>query len=151
MQGSKSQGNVSSPKPHLNHLTTESKDNELPEISKSDFRSLLLKLVSDLKVYLNKLINEVRKSIQDIDSKDSNIEEKFIKEMDITKNNHVELLEMKTKINQINTWSCPRYYLTLLKSLSFCFTVVLIISHYLPHCLSSFTFPLSVFLAHSPL
>jgi hypothetical protein len=35
-------------------------------------------------------------------------------------------------------WSCPRCYLTFLKSgfCCCCFTVSLIISHYLPHCLS---------------
>jgi hypothetical protein len=40
-------------------------------------------------------------------------------------------------------WSCPRCYMTFLKSL--------IISHYLPSCLSLSAFPLPAFLPHSPL
>jgi hypothetical protein len=38
------------------------------------FRSLLLKMILDLKEDSNKQINEVRKSIQDIDMKVSNME-----------------------------------------------------------------------------
>jgi hypothetical protein len=58
----KSQSNVSPPKPH-NNLKTEFKDNE------TEFRSLLLKMIRDLKEYKNKYKNEVRKSIQDLDKK----------------------------------------------------------------------------------
>jgi hypothetical protein len=35
---------------------------------------------------------------------------------------------------------------TFLKSVFFCFTVPLVISHYLPHCLSLSPFPLPAFL-----
>jgi hypothetical protein len=42
-------------------------------------------------------MNEIRKSIQDLDKKVSNMEEKFIKEMKITKK--VEILEMQTSVN----------------------------------------------------
>jgi predicted nucleic acid-binding Zn-ribbon protein len=58
-------------------------------------------MISDLKEDSAKQINEIRKSIQDLDKKVSNIEEKFSKEMKTMKNNQVEILEMKTSINQI--------------------------------------------------
>jgi hypothetical protein len=51
----KSQSNVSPPKPH-NNLKTEFKDNE------TEFRSLLLKMIRDLKENSNKQLNKVRKS-----------------------------------------------------------------------------------------
>jgi hypothetical protein len=44
-------------------------------------------MISDLKDDSNKLISEVRKSIQDLDKKVSFMEDKFIKEMEIMKNN----------------------------------------------------------------
>jgi hypothetical protein len=44
-------------------------------------------MISDLKDDSNKLISEVRKSIQDLDKKVSFMEGKFIKEMEIMKNN----------------------------------------------------------------
>jgi chromosome segregation ATPase len=43
----------------------------------------------------------VKKSIQDLDKKVNIMEEKFSKEMKIMKNNQVEMLKMKTSINQI--------------------------------------------------
>jgi peptidoglycan hydrolase CwlO-like protein len=58
-------------------------------------------MISDLKEDSAKQINEIRKSIQDLDKKVSNIEEKFSKEMKTMKNNQVEILEMKTSINHI--------------------------------------------------
>jgi gas vesicle protein len=48
---------------------------------KGELRRLLLKIISDLKEDTNKQINEVRKSIQDLDKKVSNIEEKYSKDM----------------------------------------------------------------------
>jgi hypothetical protein len=42
-------------------------------------------MIRDLKENSNKQINEVRKSIQDLDKKVSNMEEKFSKEMEIMK------------------------------------------------------------------
>jgi hypothetical protein len=44
----------------------------------------------------NKQINEVRKSIQDLDKKVSNMEEKFSKEMKIMKNSQLKMFIMKT-------------------------------------------------------
>jgi hypothetical protein len=44
----KNQGNVSPPNSHHNS-TSEPKDKELAEISEKDFRSLLLKMIRDLK------------------------------------------------------------------------------------------------------
>jgi hypothetical protein len=44
----KSQDNVSPPNSHHNS-TSEPKDKELAEISEKDFRSLLLKMIRDLK------------------------------------------------------------------------------------------------------
>jgi DNA-binding ferritin-like protein len=72
-----------SPLQNPNNSTTESKENELVEKSDRDFRSQLLKMISDLKEDSNKQINEVRKSIQDLNKKVSNVEEKFSKEMEI--------------------------------------------------------------------
>jgi DNA-binding ferritin-like protein len=71
--------------PLQNPITTESKANKLTEISDKEFRSLLLKMINDLKEDSKKQINEVRKSSQDLDKKVSNMEEKFIKEMEIMK------------------------------------------------------------------
>jgi hypothetical protein len=53
-------------------------------------------MISDLKEDSSEHINEVRKSTQDQGKKGSNIKEKFNKEMEIMKNNLVEMLEMKT-------------------------------------------------------
>jgi hypothetical protein len=53
-----------SSKPY-NNSTTESKDNELAEMSEKEIRRLLLKMISDTKDESNKQINEVGKSIQD--------------------------------------------------------------------------------------
>jgi hypothetical protein len=48
-------------------------------------------MISKLKEDSNKQINEVRKSIQYLDKKVSNIEEKFSQEMTIMKNNQVKM------------------------------------------------------------
>jgi hypothetical protein len=98
----KNQGNVSLPPSHHSNSTSESKDNDLVEMSERQFRSLLL-LIYFLKEETNKQINEVRKSIQNQDKKVNNREGKFNKEMEIMNNNQVEILEMKTLINQIQT------------------------------------------------
>jgi predicted nucleic acid-binding Zn-ribbon protein len=58
-------------------------------------------MTKDLKEDPSKQINEVKKSIQNLDKKVSIMEEKFSKEMEIIKNNQLEILEMKTSINQI--------------------------------------------------
>jgi hypothetical protein len=51
----------------------------------NEFRSPLFKMVRDLKKDSDKQINEVRKSIQDLDKKVSTVEKKFSKEMEIIK------------------------------------------------------------------
>jgi peptidoglycan hydrolase CwlO-like protein len=99
----KNPGNVSPPNSHHSNSTSESKDGELANKLEREFRSLLLKMISDLKEDSNKQISEIRKSIQNLDKKVRNMEEKFSKEMEIMKNNQVEVLEMKTSINQIHT------------------------------------------------
>jgi hypothetical protein len=43
-------------------------------VSDREFRSLLLKMISDLKEDSNKQINVIRKSIQDLDKKVRNME-----------------------------------------------------------------------------
>jgi hypothetical protein len=48
----KDQSSVSHPKPHKS--TTESKDNELTEMSEREFRSLLLKMIRDHKEKSNR-------------------------------------------------------------------------------------------------
>jgi hypothetical protein len=63
------------PKPHQNS-TTESKDNELAEMSEREIRSLLLKMTHVLKEDSNKPKNEVRVSIRDLEKKSCNMEEK---------------------------------------------------------------------------
>jgi hypothetical protein len=50
----KNQGNVSPPNSHQNNSTSEFKDNELAKISGRELRSLLLKMISDLKEDSNK-------------------------------------------------------------------------------------------------
>jgi hypothetical protein len=85
------------PNSHHKNSTSELKYNELVNILEQEFRSLLLKMIRDLKEDSNKQLNKVRKSIQDIDKKASNMEEKFSKEMVIMKNSQVEMLEMKTQ------------------------------------------------------
>jgi thiaminase len=69
-------------------------------MSDREFRSVLLKVINDIKEDSNKQINEVKKTIQDLDKKGNNMEEKFSKEMEITKEKQVEILEMKTSISQ---------------------------------------------------
>jgi hypothetical protein len=56
-------------------------------MSEREFRSLLLKMISDLKEDSNKHGNEVRISVQDLDKKSSNLEEKLSKEIQIMNNN----------------------------------------------------------------
>jgi hypothetical protein len=70
----KYQGHVLSPHSHHNNSASDLKDNELAKMIERKFRSLLLKMILDLKEDSNKQINEVRKSIQDIDMKVSNME-----------------------------------------------------------------------------
>jgi hypothetical protein len=65
-------------------------------MSEREFRSPQLKMISNLKKDSNEQINEVRKPIQDLDKKISNIKEKLSKEMEIMKNKLVEMLEMTT-------------------------------------------------------
>jgi hypothetical protein len=52
-------------------------------MSNSEFRILFLKMINDLKENSSKQINEVTKSIQDPNKKVYNMDEKFIKEMEI--------------------------------------------------------------------
>jgi hypothetical protein len=52
-------------------------------------------LINNFKEDSNKQINEVRKLIQQLDKKINNMEDKFMKEMKIMKNNKVKTLEMK--------------------------------------------------------
>jgi hypothetical protein len=58
-------------------------------------------VISDLKEDSNKQTNKVRKSIQGLIKKVSNMEEKFSKETEIMNHNQVQKLEMKTSVNQI--------------------------------------------------
>jgi uncharacterized protein Yka (UPF0111/DUF47 family) len=46
-----------------------------------EFKSLLLKMINDLKEDSNEQINEIRKSIQDLEKKVNNMEGKFNKEI----------------------------------------------------------------------
>jgi hypothetical protein len=78
----KNQHSVSPPK--LYNLTTESKDSEIS-------------MINDLKGISNKQKCEVRKTIQVLDKKVSNMGGKFSKEMKIMNKKQVEKLEMKIK------------------------------------------------------
>jgi uncharacterized coiled-coil DUF342 family protein len=62
-------------------------------------------MISDLKENSHKQINEIRTPIQDLNKQVTNMEEKFSKGMEIMKNSQVEILEIKTSINQIKTHS----------------------------------------------
>jgi hypothetical protein len=62
---------------------TKSKDNQIVEILDKELKDLVLKMISDLKEDSNKQINEVRKSIQNLDEKIPNRDEKFSKEIEI--------------------------------------------------------------------
>jgi hypothetical protein len=53
------------PKVH-NSSKTESKDTEMVEMQNKEHKSILLKLINDLKEDSNKQIKEVKKSIQDL-------------------------------------------------------------------------------------
>jgi hypothetical protein len=57
----KNSGSIFSQKPY-NNSTTESKDNELTDMSEKEFRNLLLKMINDLKKDSNEQINKVRRS-----------------------------------------------------------------------------------------
>jgi DNA primase large subunit len=81
----KNQGKGSPPNSHHNSLASEFKDNKLIKMLENEFRSPLFKMVRDLKKDSDKQINEVRKSIQDLDKKISTVEKKFSKEMEIMK------------------------------------------------------------------
>jgi hypothetical protein len=61
------------------------KDNELTELSDTEFRSIWSKLIHDIKEDSNKGISGIRKSFQDIDKKVSNIDVKFSKKIEIMK------------------------------------------------------------------
>jgi hypothetical protein len=98
----KKQVNVLPPNSYHNSIS-EFKDNELAEMLVTEFRTLLLKMIRDLKEDSNKQINKVKKPIQDLDKKVSTMEEKFNKEMEIMKKNQVQMLEIKASINQTQT------------------------------------------------
>jgi septal ring factor EnvC (AmiA/AmiB activator) len=93
----KNQGNASHPNFHQNNSTFESKDNELAQILEKEFRSLLIKIIKDLKEDSNKQINKVMKSIQESKQHGREIQQG---------NGNIritEMLEMETSINQIQT------------------------------------------------
>jgi hypothetical protein len=58
----KSPGNVSLPKVH-NPLISEWRDTKMAAMAKTEFKSLILKMISDLTVDLNEKLNEVWESI----------------------------------------------------------------------------------------
>jgi signal transduction histidine kinase len=58
-------------------------------------------MISDIKEDTNKQINEMRKSIHDLHKKSSNMDETFNKGLEIMNKIQVEMLVMKTSINQI--------------------------------------------------
>jgi hypothetical protein len=64
-------------------------------------------VINDLKEDSDKLMNEVRKSIQDLDKKISNMEEKFSKEMEITK---TSTNVRNGNLNKSNTNHSGQYY-----------------------------------------
>jgi hypothetical protein len=69
----------------------DSKDKELTELSGTEFRSIWSKLIHNTKEDSNKGISGVRKSIQDLDKKVSNIDEKFSEEIEIMKKVEIKL------------------------------------------------------------
>jgi hypothetical protein len=90
----KKQDNMTPLKVH-NYSTAESKDTEMIKLQDKEIKSLVLKMINDLKESSNEHMNEVMKSIQDMN-------EKFSKER------NSEKMEMKSSINQIqNTTETP--------------------------------------------
>jgi hypothetical protein len=68
------------------------------EMVDEEFKSLILKLISDLKEDSNKQMTEVKNSIQDLDEKLDNLDKKFSKEIEILKKKtKKEILEMKAQ------------------------------------------------------
>jgi hypothetical protein len=59
-------------------------------------------MIRDLKEDSNKQIDEVMKSIQDLDKKVRYMEKKFSKVMEIMKINQIEMLEIKTTVTRTN-------------------------------------------------
>jgi hypothetical protein len=59
-------------------------------------------MINDFKEDSNISLNEVRRSIADLDNKVTNMGEKFSKETKIVKNKQAEKLERKSSINQID-------------------------------------------------
>jgi hypothetical protein len=76
------------PQKHHKNATTEPQNIELDEICDRKYRRLWLKIINDLKACSHEHINEVRKSIQDLDNRLKKMDEKFSKEMDIMEENH---------------------------------------------------------------
>jgi uncharacterized coiled-coil DUF342 family protein len=62
------QGNMMPPEAY-NFQITESKDTEMASMPDKEFKNKLFKKVNDLKKGLRKYQNEIRKLIQDLDSK----------------------------------------------------------------------------------
>jgi ABC-type thiamine transport system ATPase subunit len=73
------------------------------EISKKEFKSLVFKMINDFKEDLNKQMNQVKESIQDLFEPFSNLDEKFRNEIKILKqinrNKGNELLNKSNKIS----------------------------------------------------
>jgi formyltetrahydrofolate synthetase len=64
-------------------LVKTKKKNELAEMSDKEFRIPLLKIINELKEDSDKQMNEVSKSIQDLNQKVTNIDKKSSKGMEI--------------------------------------------------------------------
>lgn len=78
----KKQGNMV-PSKAQNPSITELKYTKMADMPNKEFKSLLIKMISDFKQYLSKQLNEVKKSFQDLDKKVINTDEKFSKDIEI--------------------------------------------------------------------
>jgi hypothetical protein len=96
----KKQGNTTHSK-FNNSSIAKSKNNEKVEISHNVCKGLLSKVINDLKVDINKQMNEVKKSIQNFDDKFNNLGKKFSKEVEIMKKKKKEYLRTE-KLNKAN-------------------------------------------------
>lgn len=61
-----------------------------------DFKSLIAKKWAVIQKDTDKYMNQVRKTIQNLEKKGSNMDGKFSMEIEIFEKNRVEMLEMKT-------------------------------------------------------
>jgi hypothetical protein len=95
--------NMRNVKKNHNSSKTEPKDIEMVEMLGKELKNLLLKMIIDLKEDANKEMNEVKKSIQDLDEESYNLDKKSGKELRFCKNPNRNLGKEKLCKSNKNT------------------------------------------------